>query len=64
MARVVGLYSGETLGDLRLLGVSADEDLVAVVTDRLAKRSGDKVARREPLAARAGDSLRAREDEK
>jgi hypothetical protein len=64
MARVVGLYSGETLADLRLLGVSADEDLVEVVTDRLAKRSTGKVARREPLSVRIGDSQRAVEDEK
>ncbi len=64
MARVVGLYSGETLADLRLLGVSADEDLVEVVTDRLAKRSTEKVARREPLSARRGDSHRAGEPEK
>ena len=58
MARVIGLYSGETLADLRLLGVSADPDLIAVVTDRLAKRE----TRREPVAAT--DSHRAERDDR
>ena len=38
MTKVVGLYSGETLADLRLLGVSADADLVQVVAEHLIRR--------------------------
>jgi hypothetical protein len=59
LARVVGLYSGETLADLRLLAVSADPELVAVVTDRLTDR---RVAK-QPLVRqhRVAESARIRD---
>jgi hypothetical protein len=43
MAKVVGLYAGETLVELGLLGVTADADLVQVVADRLTTSAGRPV---------------------
>jgi hypothetical protein len=61
LARVIGLYSGETLADLRLLAVSADPELVAVVTDRITDRH---IAKQQPADEhRVGESARTKDEQ-
>ena len=55
MSKVLAIYEGRTMSDLKLVGASADEDLVETVSRRLTRRVSPNI---ETTAETQSPSLR------